>query len=105
MLGIRNIWLPIMAGWAESWVFFESFQPTWKDGFLHNYGENDFLLAPKELAGPTRREWGPLNLYIVILGMKLPSFISFPTKGQLENGFHYFRKSNTVNGHDKGNEV
>ena len=33
------------------------------------------------LAGPTRREWGSLNLYIGILGMKLPSF---PTKGQLD---------------------
>ncbi len=32
------------------------------------------------MAGPTRREWGSLNLYIGILGMKLPSF---PTKGQL----------------------
>ena len=32
------------------------------------------LLLLKKLAGPTHREWGSLNLYIGILGMKIPSF-------------------------------
>ena len=48
------------------------------------------------LAGPTRREWGSLNLYIGILGMKLPSF---RTKGQLD--FH----SPNSNGKLVGNSV
>ncbi len=49
------------------------------------------LNSSSTLAGPTRREWGSINLYIGILGIHEPSF----PKGQLvlENTKHFRHKN------------